>query len=212
MNNSRLSQVLIASLCLNVGFIAAAVLRQAQPPRPGPGPGGPPPFRMEERLELTEAQRRAVDEAREELRERLDAARAELRREHARLGELLAVEAPDRQAIDAQLNKVAEVQRRSQELVINHILSVQTRLDPDQRQVFRDSLLGQVLGGRGPRGGRGERPWTGQHNEFGGPGGRWNGPPPNWPAERPGERDGESPGAGRPAEPQHKLRKGEQGE
>ncbi|MGD2110354.1 MAG: periplasmic heavy metal sensor [Phycisphaerae bacterium] len=73
--------------------------------------------------------------------------------ESAALADLLMADEPDRDAIAAQLDKLAEMHRTKQSVVVEHVLRFSELLDDDQRDAFEGSVRGIITRcGMGPPG------------------------------------------------------------
>ncbi len=65
-----------------------------------------------------------------------------LAQENAVLADLLVSAQPDREAIAAQLDTLAEMQRQKQQHVVEHFLRLSELLENDQREVFEKAVRG----------------------------------------------------------------------
>jgi uncharacterized membrane protein len=118
--------------------------------------GGPPPRAVEagEMYELGRGARRhpvlrsALDRHRDELRERREATR----RARARAREALTSAEFDRQKLEQALASLKDETGKNQELAHRALVEAAVEARPEQRKA-----LGQALGAKGPRGGKGPR-------------------------------------------------------
>jgi Spy/CpxP family protein refolding chaperone len=63
-----------------------------------------------------------------------------LAQESAVLSDLMVAPEPDREAIAAQLDKLAALHAQKQEYVVNHFLRFRELLDDDQREIFAQTI------------------------------------------------------------------------
>ena len=179
--------LLIASLAFNAGvgvtFAVLSYREHAEPgrdegDRPGPRERGPGPHLrgLVEQLDLTPDQAEQVQAAEETMLERVHELRRSLRQESEALAELMAAPQPDRQAIAARLGAIASAREQMQGHLVEHYLDVKELLDPDQSELFNETIR-RVFSRGGP--GRGG-PGRGGHGGPRGPhsrGGRGKGGP-----------------------------------
>ena len=154
--------VLVASLAFNAGVGATVGVRAYNryterssvdgPRRPRHGP------RMLQRLHLTEEQKTRLYAAREGLRERHQQLGETIRAETDILADLLTAVEPNREAIAAQVNKLAELREQLDCDLVDHLLSIRQMLKPAQYEAF-DKVIRHTLhrGGKGHRGPGGSR-------------------------------------------------------
>jgi Spy/CpxP family protein refolding chaperone len=223
--------MLAISLCFNIGFVATYSVKTyapehaATPPTEQTATAPRPdkerddwrkrweeqqhdaPFPREyELLNLTEAQREAFRNSRDELFREGARLRLQMRSEHRTLGGLLLDDQADDAAIDAQLDVIADLQKQMQRLMVTHLRQQRDLLTDEQLDAFRDIIRRKIIpmefdrggrrgGGRGMMGDghrgdgpRGERP--GREFERGGFGDpdrpRDDGPPPHSPMDEGG--------------------------
>lgn len=114
--------------------------------------------------DLTDEQRRRVEEIRVTFLPVVAAIREELRRGRAELAELLFDEPVDRDRIGAVTQSIASAQRRLEDEIIAHILEERDLLTPSQQRRFYEIIVRQFSAGS-----------LGVHDVGGGPDGRRNG-------------------------------------
>lgn len=141
---------LLASLAFNAGFGATYGVRTYKRYCRAAG-AGTCLADLARQLDLTAEQRAQMEAEQQRLLAQIDAVRRELTAERERLADLLAASEPDREAIAQQLDRLAAIQRRIQQAVVDHLLEQKSLLRPEQRQGYGDLLRTCVC----PRGGRG---------------------------------------------------------
>lgn len=119
---------------------------------------------MLEKLNLTPEQHAQVEAARDRMMEQGHELRSGARNEIEVLIGLMAVGEPDREAIAAQVGKIARARERLDHHMVEHFLDTRQLLEPAQYEAF-DEMIRHALS----RGGRG-------HGGFGGPDGLHKGP------------------------------------
>ncbi|MBN2448642.1 MAG: periplasmic heavy metal sensor [Phycisphaerae bacterium] len=142
--------LLAASLAFNIGFGAMfgvrAYERQCQvADEPNP------PCVLVEQLGLSQEQADLMRGAQTELLQKVNELGEQVATEHDRLVGLLLADEPDRQAIDAQLDTIATLQRGIQACVVEHLIEGRGLLEPEQRGGFDRIIRVYVC----PRGGQG---------------------------------------------------------
>lgn len=121
-----------------------------------------------ESLELTAEQRAELEKLNRQTVEQIHTNRGEMFEARRELADLLTVEETDRAAIDALLDEMNDIQRRTQELVVEHLLLEKQLLGPEQREMYYDILRRNIFP-------RAERGMGRGHQRGHGPGA---GPPP----------------------------------
>uniref|UniRef100_A0A832I3M0 Periplasmic heavy metal sensor n=1 Tax=Eiseniibacteriota bacterium TaxID=2212470 RepID=A0A832I3M0_UNCEI len=116
----------------------------------GAGPGGL--LRALEALELSEAQRKKIEDLRLRHARRAIQARADLATARLDLVQLLRADAPDRRAVEAQIDRIAALRAALEKDRTGMMLDVRAALTPEQLRRL-DSL--RPGPGRGPGGARG---------------------------------------------------------
>lgn len=183
MKRDWLLYLVIFSLALNVGTIGAFVYLRYQDRQAAAVKEELPPLPFREmwrRLDLDQEQRQTLRQLVPEHRRRVWTLRSELADKRRELFTLLrASDAPAWPAVQAKIREVSDLQGKLEEEVVEHLLTVQKHLKPEQKAVFVN-LLEQRLRpfqegmggpmGRGPRWGR-----------RGPPGGMHRGPGPGSP-------------------------------
>lgn len=162
MFNKILSLLLIFSLAFNIAFAGMWVYhrRTARPPRPGlmPGPrfGGQPPQGLRRppwaQLNLRAPQERKISEGWGEVRQKVEALNADVRKQRELLLDLLAADELDREAIVAREQQIEAVQEEVRQLVVEQMLKTRDALSPPQRMQWIRMM--KTAGRRRGRGGR----------------------------------------------------------
>ncbi len=141
--------LLIVSLAFNVGFgstLAVHKVRQMCGGRCG-GPAMGPALcqsHLFDSIDLSREQTQQFTRAQEALMTDVAAWRKACAAERAKLGELLTADKPDQDAIQAQLDRISELQRGVQARVVEHLLSQRKQLTPEQRTRY-DELISQRI-------------------------------------------------------------------
>ena len=158
-NRRSLSLLLIASLAFNIGvgatfgalayrkYSASDILGQPRDRRGGPGR-----FGALGRLNLTPDQETQMTEAREKMIELVRELRQELKQENRVLTELMVAPEPDREAITAQLSRVASLREQMDRYVVEHFLNTKQLLAPEQHEAFNE-MIRRAFARGGPGGG-----------------------------------------------------------
>ncbi len=106
-------------------------------------------------IELTEDQKRQVEEIRKGFLPEVAEVRQALRQKRLELSDLLFAEDPDMQAIEAKSMDISNLQRELEKKVIDHILQEKELLSPEQEKhfyaVIRSEFEGGGLGVHGER-------------------------------------------------------------
>jgi Spy/CpxP family protein refolding chaperone len=173
--------LLIASLAFNAGVgVTFGVLTYRQYAAPDEGERAPRESRrgprerghgrclarLIEKLDLTPEQAAQVRTAEEKMREDIHALRRELKNEDEALAELMSAPQPDREAVAAQLDRIALLRGTMQKQVVEHYLDMKKLLGPDQQEEL-NKMIRRVFsrggpGGGGPGGPRGLRHQSGR--------------------------------------------------
>jgi len=101
-----------------------------------------------QQLELSAEQRLALDAERDRFHADMRQQETSISAAHHELLDLLAASPPDRQAISAAQMRIQERQAAVQQLVIDHLLTLQAAMNPDQRSRFLQ-LLRENMPSRG---------------------------------------------------------------
>lgn len=123
------------SIALNVFFIGIYTAKRLLP-LPSSGGTVRPPAMLYESLDLTSRQRAVFEAERDRFHSRMMATRQTIRSRQAELIHLLAMEKPDRAAIDAKQREILNLQGELQRRVIAHLLEVSAPLSQKQRDNF----------------------------------------------------------------------------
>ena len=163
---------LLVSLAFNAGVGAVYAARAFRHPagdvvEVGPaapsGPFGP--------LHLTPDQKERMAESQKRLLQKVEGLQASLTGERETLADLLSAPEPDRAAIKARLEKIAAIQRETQEFVIDSLLEEKRQVPASDQGLLNETIRSRVCPGccRGPGNAPGGCP------RHGGPGGRGRG-------------------------------------
>lgn len=133
--------LLAVSLALNLGVLAALVLRPAlvAPPQGTAAPA----VHLPDYLQLTPEQRTRWDALEAPFLHDLPANWGDIRLHREALVRHIFAAAPDRAAIDAEQAAIARLQAAQQQRVIAQLLAERELLDADQRQRLLQLLLGR---------------------------------------------------------------------
>jgi periplasmic protein CpxP/Spy len=156
--------------------VFAAIVAGAQAPAPG-GPGGPgfaghrPPMeyamrgehgrwwnnaKIVEKLNLTDDQRKAMDDIYQQHREQLIDLRASVEKAEVEMQPMLSADQPNESAVLAQIDKVAQARAELEKANARFLFELRSKLTPDQwKQVqeFRQNREGMRPQWRGRPGG-----------------------------------------------------------
>ena len=145
--------VLIGSLAFNAGVGATFGLRGYRGRGPGDRHDGSGrrdhSTRLMEQLNLTPDQTKQVEASRTRMKEDIDRARSELKTEGEALADLMAAAETDAEAIDAQVNTIAEGRQQMLHTIVEHFLEVKAVLAPEQQEEFA-KMIRKVLSRGGP--------------------------------------------------------------
>ena len=150
--------LLVFSLALNLGGLAAFGYLRIQDPREamtGRGPSPPPPREIWASLNLEAEQRRVLENLLPEHRRRVRDLRAELAQQRFELLETIKEGAAAWPAIQAKVKEVSALQGKLEEEVLRFSLAFQEHLKPEQRAAFIAFLERRLPGAPG---GQGRRP------------------------------------------------------
>ena len=104
------------------------------------------------RLSLSDAQRRRIDDIRFSHRKRAIEMRTNLETANLELGRLMRADAPDRRAIDAQIDRIAEMRASLTKERVSGLFEVRSVLTPEQRREWREGFdrpgIGPAMPGR----------------------------------------------------------------
>ena len=155
----RILAFLLAGILL-IG--TSSVLAQSPTDEDLPEPPDPKPLLG--RLNLTEQQKKQVEQMRFDMEKELIGARARLQTARLELRELLAANNPDKAAIEQKMNEIARIRVQKQSIRLNHWFAVDKILTPEQQEVWKEMLKHPFRGrarawmgermrdGRGPHG------------------------------------------------------------
>ena len=134
--------VLVGSLAFNAGVGTTFGVRAYNRHTELFGPRGPRhgPRKFLEHMNLRPEQIAKIEAEGETLHTQMRELHQAFREESAVLADLLLEQKPDRDAIAAQLDKLAEMHRTKQEQVVEHVLRFSELLDDDQRPAFEGSI------------------------------------------------------------------------
>ena len=130
--------LLVVSLALNLGILAALVLR---PARVAPPPA--PAVHLPDYLALTPGQRTRWEALESPFLHDLSSNWDDIRHRREALVRHIFAAAPDRAAIDAEQAAIARLQAAQQQRVITQLLAERELLDTAQRERLLQLLLGR---------------------------------------------------------------------
>lgn len=164
MKRDWLLFLVIFSLALNLGTVGTFVYLRHQDRQTRAAKEELPPISMREmwrRLDLDQQQRQNLRLLVPEHFRRVRALRGDLAEKRQELFTLLKREtAPDWPTVQAKIREVSELQGKLEEEIVQHLLTVQKQLKPEQRAVFVDLMEKRLrpfdgrMGPMGPRRGR----------------------------------------------------------
>lgn len=141
MNHAIWTRSLLAiSLALNLGVVAALVLRQPPPADP-PAAAHEAPVNLQDYLELTGEQRQHWQQLEPGFLTEVSANWNAIRKHREALVRHIFAAAPDRQAIDAEQAAIARLQAEQQQRVIAQLLAERALLNEAQRVRLMELLL-----------------------------------------------------------------------
>lgn len=141
MNHATWTRSLLAiSLALNLGVVAALVLRQPPPADP-PAAAHEAPVNLQDYLELTGEQRQHWQQLEPGFLAEVSANWNAIRKHREALVRHIFAAAPDRQAIDAEQAAIARLQAEQQQRVIAQLLAERALLNEAQRVRLMELLL-----------------------------------------------------------------------
>lgn len=141
MNHATWTRSLLAiSLSLNLGVVAALVLRQPPPADP-PATAHEAPVNLQDYLELTGEQRQHWQQLEPGFLTEVSANWNAIRKHREALVRHIFAAAPDRQAIDAEQAAIARLQAEQQQRVIAQLLAERALLNEAQRVRLMELLL-----------------------------------------------------------------------
>ena len=149
--------LLVFSLALNLGGLAAFAYLRIQDPREAMtdrGPSPPPPREIWATLNLEAEQRRVLENLLPEHRRRVRDLRTELAQQRFELFETIKEGAAAWPAIQAKVKEVSALQGKLEEEVLRFSLAFQEHLKPEQRAAFITFLerrMPSAPGGQGRR-------------------------------------------------------------
>ncbi|WP_119966835.1 Spy/CpxP family protein refolding chaperone [Simplicispira lacusdiani] len=132
--------LLAVSLALNLGVVAALVLRPA-PPAPSAQTAPAPAIHLPDHLELSAEQRARWQALEPGFLQELAANWQAIRRHREALVRQIFAATPDRAAIDAEQAAIARLQGAQQQRVITQLLAERALLDERQRARLMELLL-----------------------------------------------------------------------
>ncbi len=159
--------------------------------------------RMVERLKLTDAQRKSMDDVMMEHREKLIDLRANLEKAELAMQPLMSADEPNDAATIAQIDKVVAARGELEKANARFLLAIRDKLTPDQWKQVKAFREDGGMRDRMREGGRDGQRWgrDGQRPGMEGPDGqqfRHHGPPPpaGTPPTGPQGAPGSAPGTG----------------
>lgn len=94
--------------------------------------------RMIERLKLTDAQRKAMDQIMYDHREKLIDLQANLQRAELAMEPLMSADQPDQAAMEAQIDKIVDARAALERADARFLLDIRMKLTPDQWKQLKD--------------------------------------------------------------------------
>lgn len=161
---------------------SAAAMAQAPDGGVGPGPGGPgfgmhrPPMEqalglrgpqgrwwndpdMIQKLQLTDDQRKAMDQILLDHREKLIDMRAAVEKSELGMEPMLSDDQPNESQILAQIDKIAQARAELEKANARFLLAIRSKLSPDQWKQLQAARAERIQRrGMGPRGMRNQNP------------------------------------------------------
>lgn len=139
MNRPVLKWLLVISLSLNGGMLAAVAYNQVRATNDAPREATH--VNLQDDLKLTAEQRRRWQQLEQDFLKDLSANWREIRTHREKLVRQIFAATPDRAAIDAEQEKIAALQDAQQRRVIAQLLTEREMLDANQRAALMDLLL-----------------------------------------------------------------------
>lgn len=121
-------------------ILISAALGQEGIPSPPPGRMMGQGFRMMERLNLTDDQRKEVENLRLDMAKQAIAHQAKVKTARLELVQLFKADSPDKAAIEKKVSEIAQFESQGRLLFINHWFSVNKLLTPDQQKTWKQML------------------------------------------------------------------------
>lgn len=141
MNHATWTRTVLAtSLALNLGVVAALIVRPSAP-RPAETAARPSQLNLQDYLGLSAAQRSQWQQLEPAFLRELAANWQDIRRHREALVRQIFAAAPERSAIDAEQAAIARLQGAQQQRVIAQLLAERELLDEPQRQRLMALLL-----------------------------------------------------------------------
>jgi Spy/CpxP family protein refolding chaperone len=156
MKDNLLKYILVLSLLLNFSLLGAAgytYYQQNWHPPPPFGFGAPGRFpagsssmqpHLFEALSLRPEQRKLFEQKAPLFHEALDKKREKVDRLRRSLFDLMGVDSPNSEAIEATIAEISGVQEDMQKMVVAHMLEFKSMLDKDQQEKFFDLIQGAM--------------------------------------------------------------------
>lgn len=132
--------LLVVSLALNLGIVAALVIRPS-PPGPADTAAQPPHLNLPDYLGLSAEQRAQWQQLEPAFLHALAANWQDIRQHREALVRHIFAATPNRAAIDAEQAAIAALQEAQQQRVIAQLLAERDVLDAQQRKRLMDLLL-----------------------------------------------------------------------
>ncbi|MEX2189179.1 MAG: Spy/CpxP family protein refolding chaperone [Bacteroidota bacterium] len=125
--------LVVAAGILTIGLAVA---------QPGPGPGGR--MRISDELNLTDQQKKQVDQIRDEaMRQGIDR-RAEIAKVRLDLRQLASADKPDQSAIEKKMKEITNLRSASQSHRLNTWFNINKLLNPEQQKIWKETLERRV--------------------------------------------------------------------
>lgn len=139
MNRIGWKWLLAVSLSLNIGIVAAVLVKQVHPL--AQANGAPPHLNLPDYLRLNQAQRQRWRQLEPDFLRDIAANWSEIRAHREALVRHIFSPTPQRSEIDAEQASIAALQEAQQRRVIIQLLAERELLDERQRAKLRDLLL-----------------------------------------------------------------------
>jgi Spy/CpxP family protein refolding chaperone len=149
-NSGILKFALVASLALNVTFLATAGYFTYRQKAYWTSPFGAVMKRHQflfEQLSLTPGQLKVLKEQTVPFRAEIDRRRQEIVGKRMELVSLLRAERPDKRAIGAAISEISSMQEEMQRRITAHMLEVKASLDRENQRKFLDLIESSMAGG-----------------------------------------------------------------
>lgn len=142
------------AVLLAAGLLCAGGNATMAQPDPVPHRGQPQRMARMKNLNLTDAQKKQMEELRTSMQKQAVKLRSSVQLDRIDLRELLKADEPNKAAIEKKLDEIAKLQTEQKMLRINHMLDVRKILTPEQLKIWKEGRHGAMMGFLGMEGGR----------------------------------------------------------